>query len=172
MNAIRTTISGALFVATLLLNPMVACRGHGVSRATEMKAASTGTWELRLDGAPPRRLEFTAASERTLEWTALDWVAPAAACSGHTVIASAAACLDSWTMPLTVREVGTVAAAGVGEYTVDAKQRAELRFQVGEMKATARFARGRAVGTVHLETSDREGTLVRIGTWAEAATRP
>lgn len=161
-------IGGVVLTAAFLLNPMVGLdllglRDRGGPSARAMAADVVGTWDLRFDDEPaPRTVVITPARSRPRADTArASWVAPAAACSDHTIIASAAACLDSWTMPLVVEVSGGAApVAGVGIYSVLAGgYGATLTLTIGREVLRGRLVDGRA--TLFDETTGRNATLVR-----------
>lgn len=168
MRTMRLAIGGVVLTVAFLLNPMVGCdllglRDRGGPSARAMAADVVGTWDLRVDGEPAvRTVVISPARARPRTTTAgASWVAPAAACSDHTIIASAAACLDSWTMPLVVEvSGGATPVAGVGTYSVTAGgYGATLNLTIGREELRGRLADGRA--TLFDETTGRNATLVR-----------
>lgn len=168
MRKVPIVIGGVVLTAAFLLNPVVGLdllglRDEGGPSAREMAADVVGTWDMQVEGDPvARTVVITPARSRPRPATArASWVAPAAACSDHTIIASAAACLDSWTMPLNVEVIGGAApVAGVGTYTVEGGgYGATLRLTIGRDELRGTLADGRA--TLSDDTGTQRATLVR-----------
>ena len=167
MRNVRLAISGAALTVALLLNPMVACnrleaRHASGPTADQMAAQVVGTWDLRVEGAAVRTVVISPAraapppppTERA------SWIAPAAACSNHTVIASAAACRSSWTMPLLVEvTAGAAVVTGVGSLTTLGGVVGTLTLEFGRETLSGEIADGRA--TLFDPAARQGATLVR-----------
>ncbi|MBL8626459.1 MAG: hypothetical protein JNK64_34400 [Myxococcales bacterium] len=160
-------IGGVVLTAAFLLNPMVGLDLLGLGdggvagpSARDMAAAVSGTWELRFEGEPAARTVVITPARSRPATAHASWVAPAAACSEHTVIASAAACIDAWTMPLVVEVTDGVApVAGVGAYRVEAGGFDYLTLTIGRDELGGELVDGRA--TLVARGTRRTATLVR-----------
>jgi hypothetical protein len=114
------TLASVLGLAAFLLNPNLACSGLGEEDkfqygAAEMKAAVEGVWEAKVAYAgESAEFRFQVAQATSVQTAAHGakrlspregWVQSAHACSDRSLIASAAACESSSSMPLTASYV-------------------------------------------------------------------
>lgn len=108
----RWLVAGAFLFTALVVNPFYACRSQGPATYTfgiaEVRTAVDGAWSLSLPAteAQPARtiaLRLAVAAGPTHTSAASPGLVPRAyACGSRTLVASAAACIDSTQVPLTV----------------------------------------------------------------------
>jgi phage tail sheath gpL-like len=147
---------GALTVAALVLNPFYACVPEPSFQftANEMAAAIEGTWTLTLEDRS-YIFHIEAASARR-QHSRASLVPSAHACGKRTVVKSAAACVDTTTLPVVVNVSGSTSD---GEFRVHGTRfvEGELVIDVADHRVHARVnADGTA--TVH---ADKPQTLIR-----------
>jgi hypothetical protein len=147
---------GTLAVAALVLNPFYACTGDRefTFSATEMAAAVEGTWMLTT--ADRSYIFHIEAASEAKQHSSASLVPSAHACGSRTLVKSAAACLDTTTMPVVVKLSG---ATSDGVFRVHG-----TRFEDGELVIEvadhAVHARVNADGTASVN-GDNHHTLKR-----------
>ncbi len=166
----KKLVAVVLGLAAMILNPFVACSALDEDYtfgATEMRAAVEGTWtvEVPASGEAPA-LAYTVtvaqargAARRTSAGASL--VAPATACGNRSLVAEAAACIDTTDMPLEVNIV-TGPSAGPSHGTLMV---AGLSFVSGNLGLTVD---GKTISA----TLSREGIATGVNITIDGDTRP
>jgi hypothetical protein len=165
---VRKLLVAAVGFLALIVSPFYGCSrvGGGGDRRelrfsdVEMRAAVEGTWEIRLleNGAPKGTITIQVAQAGGARRTSDrgGWIQEAAACSHHTFVKSAEACLDSATMPLEIEVIAgaTTAERPTGTFEVEGTEFLDgtLAVEIGDLHLRALVtADGKVTGTVLVE---------------------
>lgn len=137
----RKLAIGVAAALAFALNPaFVACGGKTYNfTAKELNAAIAGTWKLTPRGSE-KALTFTLAQRKLpVEGRAPSVFNEAAACGNRQLVATADACLDTTTMPLTVTFQGGTHKANKAEYVVTGYtfKSGNLRLEIDDLHVNA-----------------------------------
>jgi hypothetical protein len=179
MSKARWLLGGALLVATVIINPLYACRGGAPASFTfgtdEVQAAVEGAWTLVVPATstePARtvalQVEVSDKPARIAAAGSDGLVASAYACGSRTLVRSAGACLDVTRVPLTVTVASGDVTTARGSLEIYGLRfdRGQLMLQLDAQPLTATLSPGGQasdvrLGSAHDDAAWRDGTLVR-----------